>query len=354
LRASLPARSPVLANVEPRERRYDRRRARRRRDLIALLLVVTLTVGCGFAVHAAAPLTLGLLSARAPSAVPLSTAGAVPSRAPASSRPISVPREEAIPTFDVAAFNVAAEPDLGLHAKSALLLDLDRNRVLWQKEPHLRRPPASLTKLMTAVVAADLTSLDTPVIVTGEAAAAEPSRMGLVAGETLSVSDLLYGALLNSGNDAAFALADGIVPLDRFLSLMNRKAAYLHLRDTHFSTPNGLTDPENYTSAYDLAVLSAYIARNYPELVAIAGTRDHVIAAADGHPAFYPHNLNHFLDVYPGATGLKTGFTDDAGGCLIATATRGGRHLLLVLMGSDIMFGDGVKLMDHGFATPGS
>jgi D-alanyl-D-alanine carboxypeptidase (penicillin-binding protein 5/6) len=176
--------------------------------------------------------------------------------------------------------------------------------------------------------------------------------MGLAAGQTLTVRELLYGALLNSGNDAAFALADGIVPLDRFLSLMNRKAGYLHLRDTHFSTPNGLTDPANYTSAYDLAVLSAYVARNYPELVAIAASKDQVIPAGNTHPAFFPHNLNHFLDVYPGATGLKTGFTDDAGGCLIATASRGGRHLLLVLLGSDIMFGDGVKLMDYGFATP--
>jgi D-alanyl-D-alanine carboxypeptidase (penicillin-binding protein 5/6) len=112
-----------------------------------------------------------------------------------------------------------------------------------------------------------------------------------------------------------------------------------------------LTDSDNYTSSYDLAVLSAYVARSYPDLAAIAATRDAVLPATDGHPAFYPHNLNHFLDVYQGATGLKTGFTDDAGGCLVATATRGGRHLLLVLMGSDIMFGDGVRLMDTGFAT---
>ena len=188
-----------------------------------------------------------------------------------------------------------------------MLVDLDSNRVLWVKEAHLRRAPASLTKLMTAVVASDLTSLDTPVTVTGEAAAAEPSRMGLVAGQTLTVRELLYGALLNSGNDAAFALGDGIVPLDRFLSLMNRKAGYLHLRDTHFSTPNGLTDPDNYTSAYDLAVLSAYVVRNYPDLVAIAATRDHVIPAADTHPAFYPHNLNHFLDVLPGRDGPQDG-----------------------------------------------
>jgi serine-type D-Ala-D-Ala carboxypeptidase (penicillin-binding protein 5/6) len=303
------------------------------------------TVGCGVAVRAATPITVGWLA-------PKTTAAALAPPA-AAVRPILAPRGEAIPAFNVAAFNTAAAPDLALHAKSAVLFDLDSNRVLWVKEAHLRRPPASLTKLMTAVVASDLTGLDTPVTVTGEAAAAEPSRMGLAAGQTLTVRDLLYGALLNSGNDAAFALATGIVPLDHFLSLMNRKAAYLHLRDTHFSTPNGLTDPGNYTSAYDLAVLSAYVLRNYPSLVAIAATRDHVIPAADTHPAFYPHNLNHFLDVYPGATGLKTGFTNDAAGCLIATATRAGRHLLLVLLGSDIMFGDGVKLMDYGFATPG-
>jgi len=296
-------------------------------------------------------MTIGWLAPKPSAGAGLGAAATALKPRPAAARPIRVPLDEAIPAFDVAAFNAAAEPDLALHAKSAVLLDLDSNRVLWVKQAHLRRAPASLTKLMTAVVAVDLASLDARVTVTGEAAAAQPSRMGLAAGQSLTVRELLYGALLNSGNDAAFALADGIVPLDRFLSLMNRKAAYLHLRDTHFSTPNGLTAPENYTSSYDLAVLSAYVARNYPDLVAIAATHDYVIAAGPTHPAFYPHNLNHFLDVYQGATGLKTGFTDDAGGCLVATATRGGRHLLLVLMGSDIMFGDGVKLMDYGFAS---
>ena len=307
-----------------------------------------LTVGCGVAVRAAAPFTLSLFG---PGAGVRATA-AGPAAQAVSVRPIPVPRDEPIPSFSVAAFDAGGEPDLGLHARSAVLLDLDSNHVLWVRDPHLERAPASLTKLMTAVVASDLTGLDTPVTVTGEAAAAEPSRMGLAPGQVLTVRDLLYGALLNSGNDAAFALADGIVPLDRFLYLMNRKAAYLHLRDTHFSTPNGLTDPANHTSAYDLAVLAAYIERYYPELTAIAATRDTYLPASASHPGFYPHNVNHFLDVYPGATGLKTGFTNDAGGCLVATATRGGRHLLLVVMGSDIMFGDGVKLMDYGFSTP--
>ena len=307
-----------------------------------------MTVGCGVAVRAAAPATLGIFSSPK---VTVRTSLSATGQRPATARPLLKPAEEAVPTFNLAAYGATNQAELGLHAKSALLVDLDTNRVLWAKAAHLRRPPASLTKLMTAVVALDLAGADARVTVTGEAAAAEPSRMGLAEGQVLTVRELLYGALLNSGNDAAFALADGIVPLDRFLYLMNRKAAYLHLRDTHFSTPNGLTDPDNYTSSYDLAVLAAYVVRSYPELAAIAASRDAVLPATDGHPAFYPHNLNHFLDVYQGATGLKTGFTDDAGGCLVATATRGGRRLLLVLMGSDIMFGDGVRLMDTGFST---
>ena len=304
-----------------------------------------MTAGCGagVAAHSMLPLPFGLLGVRAPAALKAGQV-AVPR---VSTRRIDIPREEAIPAFSLVA---APSADLGLHARSAIVIDLDSSRVLWAAGAHLRRPPASLTKLMTAVVATDLVGLDAPVTVTGEAAAAEPSRMGLTAGQTLTVRDLVYGALLPSGNDAALALGTGIVPIDHFLALMNAKAAYLHLRDTHFSTPNGLTDADNYTSSYDLAVLSAYIVRDYPELAAIAGTRDHVIPATPTHPAFYPHNVNHFLDVYPGDSGLKTGFTDDAGGCLVATATRNGRHLLLVLMGSDIMFGDGVRLMDYGFS----
>jgi len=306
------------------------------------------TAGCagaGVASHSLDPLAGGLFGAHAAVKAARTAQGV-------SVRPFVIPREEAIPAFSLAAFGAHPAPDLGLHARSAILVDLDANRVLWVNNSHAHLPPASLTKLMTAVVAVDLAGLDAPVTVTGEAAAAEPSRMGLAAGQTLTVRELLYGALLNSGNDAALALGTGLVPIDRFLALMNAKAAYLHLRDTHFSTPNGLTDPANYTSSYDLAVLSAYLVRDYPDLAAIAATRDQAIAATATHPAFYPHNINHFLDVYPGATGLKTGFTDDAGGCLIATATRNGRHLLLVLMGSDVMFGDGVKLMDYGFNTP--
>ena len=347
------ARSPVLAHVQSRERRYGRGRARRRRDFFALGLVLLLTVGCGVAVHVAAPVAAGLGQARITAVTLEKQPRSLPAAAPASGA-ISAATVHAVlgaPAYDLTAYDPARIPDLGLHAKAALLVDLDSQRVLWAKDPHARRAPASLTKLMTAMVALDVAGPDRRVTVTGEAASAEPSRMGLTAGETLTVRELLSGALLDSGNDAAAALADGVEPLDRFLYDMNRKAAALGMRDTHFATPNGLDDPNLYSSPYDLAVMAGYVLKQYPEIVRIASTRDIVIPATDDHKAFFPHNRNQFLRVYTGATGLKTGFTDDAGGCLIATASRGGRSLLLVLMGSDIMFGDGVRLMDFGFTT---
>lgn len=271
---------------------------------------------------------------------------------PAPAR-LLVRERDPVPVFGLAAYDTAHAPDLGIHARTAIVVDLDTGRVLYAKDPTGHRAPASLTKLMTAMVALDSASMSTLVTVSEAAAGQEPSRMGLTPGEVLPVRDLLAGALLDSGNDAAYALADGLMPLPTFLARMNQKASTLHLRDTHFATPNGLDSQDLYSSAYDLAVIAAAVVRNYPELAQLAATKDVVIPATDGHKAFYPHNRNHFLDIYQGATGLKTGFTGDAGGCLIATATRGKRHLLTVLMGSDIMFGDGPRLMDYGFNSAG-
>lgn len=277
-------------------------------------------------------------------------ARAQPAAPPIHHRPLEHREGEPIPTFDLAAYDASAQVDLGVHAKSVLMVDLTSNRVLYVKSPHDQRPAASLTKLMTAIVALDVGDPSQTVTVTANAAAADPTRIGLGAGEQLTVQDLLYAALMNSANDAAEALGQGLLPRPRFLAEMNRHARSLHMLDTHYSTPSGLDDPGNYSSAYDLAVLATEIERNYPALVKIAASRDEAIPATATHKAYYPHNINHILDVYPGADGLKTGFTDAAGGCLIATATRNGHRLLLVLMGSDVMFGDGVRLLDYGFA----
>jgi D-alanyl-D-alanine carboxypeptidase (penicillin-binding protein 5/6) len=198
----------------------------------------------------------------------------------------------------------------------------------------------------------DAGSLDHIVEVTRQATQVVPSVMGLTAGEQLTVRELIDGLLLDSGNDAAEALATGIVPRDRFIRQMNQKAKSIGLTASHFVTPSGLDAPGHGMSAHDLVHTAAYFDTYYPELAVIAATRDVAIPATATHKAFYPHNLNRLLWSYPGATGLKTGLTDNAGGCMLATATRGGRHLIaVVLNATGYSTNDASILLDYGFGT---
>ncbi len=242
------------------------------------------------------------------------------------------------------------QPDLGLRAESAILVDLDSKRVLWSKDGGSRRAPASLTKMVTAMVAADLAPMDLAVTVPGEAVEVEPNVMGLAPGEVVSVKVLLYGLFLDSGNDAAETLARTIVTRERFLELMNAKAAAIGMKTSHFENPTGLDDDALRSSAYDLAIAATAIATRYPQLLEIAGTKEAPIASTATHKSYDPYNLNKLLWTYPGATGLKTGFTDQAGGCVAATAVRGGRHLVVVVMRSDVFFTDAGRLLDYGFS----
>ena len=247
-------------------------------------------------------------------------------------------------------------PDLGIHAESGVLADLDTGEVVWARDERSPRPPASLTKLLTAMVAADLaTSLDEPVTVPAEATLLESdsTMMGLSPGEVLSVRELMAGIFLLSGNDAAETLARAFTDRDHFVALMNRKAAALGMRDSHFTNPTGLDDPGLRASAYDLAIAGATIATRYPDLLAIAGPREQVLPATATHKGFDLHSLIKLVSTYPGATGLKTGYTDDAGYCLVGTATRAGRHLLVVLLHSDpALTLDATRLLDYGFGLP--
>jgi D-alanyl-D-alanine carboxypeptidase (penicillin-binding protein 5/6) len=263
----------------------------------------------------------------------------------------------------VAWLNRHPQAALDVQGEADVVIDVDTRQVLWQRQPHERRAPASLTKLVTAMVAADLAPLDRVVRVTAASDAdavreVEPTStvMGLTAGEKLQVRDLLYGLFLRSGNDAAETLAGGIVLRDQFVRLMNRKAASLHMVDSHFTTPVGLDDPAMRTTAYDLALAAAAIVTRYPALLAISGTPSIALPQTATHKQFAMVNYNKLVlpgtpFTYPGATGMKTAFTDDAGQCLVATATRGGRHLVVVVLDSDVFFTDAVKLLDYGFSN---
>jgi D-alanyl-D-alanine carboxypeptidase len=247
----------------------------------------------------------------------------------------------------------SAPPPPPIKARSAILVDLDTEQVLFELNPHAPRPPASLTKVMTVLVALDHLSLDEEVVVPNAINQLpwDSTRMGLTAGERVKVSDLLYGIFLASGNDAAVTLAEDSGGMDAFMAEMNAKAAKLGMTDSHFVNPVGLDDRGHVMSAADLAIASEYLIHKYPQVTAMASVFHLDIPAGPGHKAYHLWNYNQLLQRYPGTTGLKTGWTGQAGGCLIATVSREGHHLLVVVMGSPRVFDEAKALLDYGFAS---
>jgi D-alanyl-D-alanine carboxypeptidase (penicillin-binding protein 5/6) len=225
-------------------------------------------------------------------------------------------------------------------AAAALVMDLDSGQILYSLKPDDRLPPASTVKIMTALVTLREADLDDVVEVSVKAAAMQGSRMGLIAGEKLTVRDLLYGLLLPSGNDAAVALAEHVAGEEEaFVALMNATAASLGLQGTHFSSPHGLDNPEETVSATDLAALTR-AALAYPEFSEIVATADAEVA---GRKLV---NTNQMLGAFEGADGVKTGTTDSAGECLVASVMRDGHRLLVVLLGSRDRYGEASALLN--------
>ncbi|MFH0776742.1 MAG: serine hydrolase [Patescibacteria group bacterium] len=215
-------------------------------------------------------------------------------------------------------------------AKAALLVDLGSGKILWGKQIDEKLPIASLTKLMTAVVARENFGLGEIVSVSAEAAEQPPAKIWLAPGEQISVGNLLQGMLIESANDAAFALA-GKVGSEDFVAKMNLKAAALGLAQAHFANPVGYDDEANFATARDLAILAQYFLRD-EFLRNIVATQRAVIASTQGkvHPLVSTNQLfGSYLDV----RGLKTGSTDEAGECVatIAHLTNGAEILAIVL-----------------------
>jgi D-alanyl-D-alanine carboxypeptidase (penicillin-binding protein 5/6) len=258
------------------------------------------------------------------------------------------------PPFSSTWAQATGMPPLGLHAATAIVVDVDARAVLWDKESHAARHPASLAKVMTVMVALDLAPLDRQVTVPLEATQVEGDStvMGLSAGEVVTLEDLMYGVFLRSGNDAAETLARTLTDRAHFIDLMNNKAAALGMADSHFTNPTGLDDPAMMTTAYDMAVAAAAIVVRYSQLLPLAQARQAVMPQAANHKAYDMHALNRLVGTYSGATGLKTGYTYDAGYCLVGSAQRGPRHLVAVVMGDDLsLTTDTIKLLDYGFST---
>jgi serine-type D-Ala-D-Ala carboxypeptidase (penicillin-binding protein 5/6) len=322
-------------------------------------LVASAALGVGLASAAvppspARPVLAGLIAAalplEQPDPRPVHARGftpAAPAVTPAptplarvSSRPLVVPRPIPPPTID---------------AQAVALVNLDNGRLLWQSNAGQARAPASLTKIFTAMVAADLMGLNRMVTVPASITQlpTDSTVMGLTPGERLSVRELLDGVLIVSGNDAAETLAAAVTSRSAFIASMNAKASRLGLHSTHFLNPTGLDAAGHYSSASDLARAATYFESHYPALVTVAATLSTTIPSTATHKTFALRNLNKLLRTYPGVFGLKTGWTEAALGCLITTSSRGGHRLLAVMLGSPSVYHEMPKALDYGFELLG-
>jgi serine-type D-Ala-D-Ala carboxypeptidase (penicillin-binding protein 5/6) len=258
-------------------------------------------------------------------------------------------------------YGIAPAPvEIHVHLKAALktgmLFDVHTGRVLWERDPGMVVPIASLTKMMTALVVAQHTRPSEHVLVTAAAVHYSGSGVGILPfHKRVPIQPLLYGLMLPSGNDAAIALAQHVARTqDRFIAMMNAKARALGLSCTHFTSVSGIVDRGNHSCASDLALI-AHAVLTTRRLARIVATRNAVLPfpVKSGHVWLY--NNNPLLRLrYPGADGVKTGYTTLAGRCLVATAKRGHKWLGVVLLHSDDPPDQAMRLLDIGFATRGA
>ena len=186
-----------------------------------------------------------------------------------------------------------------IRGRAGILVDMDTGEILWAKQPNLELAPASLTKVLTALVALENFGPDQPVTVTTDALgqSSADTLMHIKAGQTFTVEELLDGMLLSSGDDAASAIAVDTVGTARFVAAMNAQVAALGLTNSHFTATAGLDEPGLYSSAYDLAVIAGYTYEHFPLFDQIVGSRTINLAAGIDHPAFHLQNLNSLLAV---------------------------------------------------------
>jgi D-alanyl-D-alanine carboxypeptidase (penicillin-binding protein 5/6) len=231
---------------------------------------------------------------------------------------------------------------------AAVLLDAGTGRLLYGLAAHVRRPPASTTKMMTALLVAEALTPNSVVPISPRAAAERSgSAIGLEAGERWTAGDLMRALLMHSANDTAIALAEGVAgSVEAFAAQMNARASTLGVRDTHFVTPHGRYDPQHYSSALDLALIARAALAN-PWIAEVVRSQTWPLRRGKGRLLI---NTNKLLWRYPGADGVKTGWIAESGPTLVASATRGGWQLIAVVLNSQQVFSDAAALLTYGFA----
>ena len=236
-------------------------------------------------------------------------------------------------------------------ARAACIMEKETGRVLFEHNMHARLPMASTTKVMTALLALELGDMDAKVTCSEHAFGVSGTSIYLSLGETLTLSDMLLGLMLSSGNDAAVAISEHIGgTTDAFVAMMNARAKIIGAVNTHFANPHGLPDDNHYTTAYDLALIAREAMEN-EAFRALVSTSYATIPWAGRAYGRQLHNKNRLLTDYPGATGIKTGYTSKAGRCLVFGAARDGMELVGVVLGCGDWFDEAERLMDACFET---
>lgn len=234
-----------------------------------------------------------------------------------------------------------------LTAQAATVIDNETGVILLQKQPDLRHLPASTTKLMTALVALENCLPQTAIKV--GFVQNEGSKMGLHTGDVLNVESLLYGLLVNSGNDSAYILASSCADsYQNFITAMNKKAKDLGMTNTHFQNPAGFDDKYQYSTASDLTKLSRAAVAN-PLIAKIVKTKSIVVNDVTGTKTYYLENVNKLLGVVPGLEGVKTGQTEGSLENLVTYTRRDGHGIITVVLGSQDRFGESQNLIEWAF-----
>ena len=240
---------------------------------------------------------------------------------------------------------------IDVSAHSAILMDEKSGRVIYEVRAHEKNRIASITKIMTAILAIESGELDEMVIVSGNAFGTEGSSLFLKEGEKIKLEDLVYGLMLRSGNDAAVAIAEKVGgSLEGFVWLMNQKAEEIGMKDTHFSNPHGLDNTENhYSTAYDMALLTRYAMQN-ETYVKIAGTKIHRAPNSTENWNYVWRNKNKLLtQLYEYTTGGKTGYTKLAKRTLVSTAAKNDYDLIAVTLNAPDDWNDHIKMYESAF-----
>lgn len=242
-------------------------------------------------------------------------------------------------------------------ASAAYFVEITTGETLFKKNPHQKLPIASLNKIMTAIIVLEHRDWQDEINIGTTAAQVEPDKMLLISGEKLTVEELMYGIFLISANDAAEALAQEVTGnMDQFITMMNIKAKQLGMDNTSFANPTGLDeDPSagsgqtQYSTAYDVALMSRYLIKTFPHILDITSTYHKFIPATDKHQDYDMYSGINLLTTYDGVIGLKTGFTPQAGYTLVTVAKRGDKIVLGVLLNSDNRRDEAKTLLDYSF-----